>query len=451
MALNIKTSAENEWLIKRLAISCCFFFSVTDRQRHFMQTRINVAVDVNTAEALRSALKIQPRAWSAFMDEFFKQGGVIRRFNAKAHYGEVQSDRPEAEAFKGQPLYGDKNFEAMMERLKQEQKTEKREKLADGAEGLQAEGDDATDANDAEVEAALANVKAELAKEKAELAKEKARADRAEAATGDRVLHIELKTPASPDFKRLAMVHKTTPDLLVRINCGLNVYLVGPAGSGKTTAAEKVSEALGLQFGFMSVGPQTTKSDVFGYMSASGDYIATEFRRRFEQGGVFLFDEIDAAHPGVLTQINAALAGSSCAFPDKMVKKHADFRCIAAGNTYGTGPDRVYVGRQELDGASLDRFDFVEWAYDEALEREIALTLTTDREIALRWTSYIQAVRKAIAKLGIRHIVSPRATMNGVKLLTAGVSETKVRETSVYKSLKPDEVKRIEAQLLVAA
>ena len=54
-----------------------------------------------------------------------------------------------------------------------------------------------------------------------------------------------------------------------------------------------------------------------------------------------------------------------------MVKRHPKFICIGAGNTYGTGPDRVYVGRQELDGASLDRFDFLEWAYDETLERFI--------------------------------------------------------------------------------
>lgn len=55
------------------------------------------------------------------------------------------------------------------------------------------------------------------------------------------------------------------------------------------------------------------------------------------------------------------MANNVCAFPDKMVKKHKDFIVCASGNTYGTGADRKYVGRLEIDAATLDRFAFAAW------------------------------------------------------------------------------------------
>jgi cobaltochelatase CobS len=40
---------------------------------------------------------------------------------------------------------------------------------------------------------------------------------------------------------------------------------------------------------------------------------------------------------------------------------------VATANTFGTGADRVYVGSLQIDGATLDRFAFLEWPYDEGL------------------------------------------------------------------------------------
>ena len=77
-------------------------------------------------------------------------------------------------------------------------------------------------------------------------------------------------------------------------------------------------------------------------------------------GGVFLFDEIDAADANVLLVVNSALANGRMSVPSRhdqpVAKKHSEFVCIAAANTFGRGADRVYVGRNELDEATLDRF-----------------------------------------------------------------------------------------------
>ena len=49
--------------------------------------------------------------------------------------------------------------------------------------------------------------------------------------------------------------------LLKAAAAGLNVALVGPAGSGKTVSAAKVAKALDLEFAATSFGPMTSKAD----------------------------------------------------------------------------------------------------------------------------------------------------------------------------------------------
>lgn len=113
--------------------------------------------------------------------------------------------------------------------------------------------------------------------------------------------------------------HKALDNLIVMASQKIPVMLVGMAGTGKTHAATQVAEALGLNHYTMSVGVQTSKSDIIGYMHASGGYVPTLFRKAYEEGGVFLMDEIDAGNANVLIQVNAALSNGFCAFPDKMV------------------------------------------------------------------------------------------------------------------------------------
>jgi len=191
------------------------------------------------------------------------------------------------------------------------------------------------------------------------------------------------------------------------------ILMVGTAGSGKTFAAAQVAEALTLPFYAISVGAQTSKSDLVGYMNATGKYVKTTFRDAYERGGVFLMDEIDAGNPNVLIVLNSALSSDVCAFPDKMVKRHKDFYFIATANTFGTGATRQYVGRNQLDAATLDRFMTIEWQVDEALEG----ALVEGFEHGPPWHAVVKAARARVAKEGYRIIVSPRATQKGAALL----------------------------------
>jgi len=223
----------------------------------------------------------------------------------------------------------------------------------------------------------------------------------------------------------LGKQHIQLPTLLQILANKLNVYIVGPAGAGKTYAAIQCAKALEVEFYF--TGAVASEFKLTGFIDAHGKIVSTEFRKAFENGGLFLFDEIDASYPQAVLAFNAALSNDYMDFPDKKVSRHKNFYCIAAANTYGQGADRQYVGRNQLDAASLDRFVFLDWKYDENLERELAGNQD--------WSDYVQKIRRYIEAQRIRHVVSPRASIYGAKLLANGISREIVEQTILWKGL----------------
>ena len=244
-------------------------------------------------------------------------------------------------------------------------------------------------------------------------------------------LHVQIEDRPKVNAGK---VHKSFEDLLIVAQCRQHAFLTGAAGSFKTSSAEKVAEVLELEHSAVSVCAQTTASALLGYMNAVGDYVGTEFRKRYEHGGVFILDEIDNGNANVLAVLNSALANGSCAFPDGMVKRHEDFILVATANTYGTGANAQYVGRNALDAATLDRFNTIQWDYDEDLEYSICPT---------QWCKHVQIVRKAVANLGIKTVISPRATFNGQKLLDAGMDIAKVEAQLLWRGLDSAKIDKI--------
>ncbi len=247
--------------------------------------------------------------------------------------------------------------------------------------------------------------------------------------------------------------HPVFPEVLAAIAAGLNVLLVGPAGSGKTHLCEQISKALSLDFSFTGAVLQEHK--LLGFRNPMGEVIRTSFRDRYENGGVFLFDEMDASSPVALLAFNAGLANSAQDFPDACVPRHPDFRAVATANTKLTGQDRQYVGRNQLDAASADRFYMVEMDYSAEVERAIycgtsapsvslykpRLLTQAERE---QWVTYVQKARAGVALHGIRHVVSARAIASGIKALEAGIPRSKVETAVLWKSMSAADISRVK-------
>ena len=221
--------------------------------------------------------------------------------------------------------------------------------------------------------------------------------------------------------------HKMFDPVLQIAALGINQMLVGPAGSGKTTLAAQVAQALNLEFYF--TGALQTKYDIIGFIDGNGIYHRTAFRNAFENGGVFLWDEIDSSDARAMVAFNSALENESADFPDGNVKRHPDFISIASANTYGRGADRMYIGRNHLDAATLDRFVSVELDYDEELEKKM---LPQDAAVTL-WVMQVQRVRENVRSLKLKELISPRASINGSKMLMAGMDKEFVKKSALFK------------------
>ena len=219
------------------------------------------------------------------------------------------------------------------------------------------------------------------------------------------------------------------------------VFLTGPAGSGKNVLCQQVAKALGLNFYFSNAVTQEYK--ITGFTDAMGVFHESQFYKAFKNGGVFMLDEMDASIPEVLVILNAAIANRYFDFPAPIgyVEAHPDFRVIAAGNTFGLGADYEYVGRNQLDMASLDRFAMVKIDYSEAIEMNVALG---DSDLV----KFARDFRQASKKAGVRVILSYRAIGRIAKMKNI-MPLNEVLKTCLVKGMEKDDLNMIVKEMQV--
>lgn len=229
---------------------------------------------------------------------------------------------------------------------------------------------------------------------------------------------------------------------------GIAPFLTGEAGTGKSVLAKQLAKAIhGDDKHFFFANAVQDKVELTGFVDAYGVYRETEFYKAFKNGGVFMLDEMDASIPDVLNILNSALANRWFPFPQGVDKNgnkvggltyaHADFRVISAGNTFGTGADMAYVGRQQLDFATLDRFLPVKIDYDKTVEMSIA-------EGNADLVDFCEDVRRVKNESGIMMLVSYRAIGNLTKIekMKSFTLEEAV-ESAIVKHLTKDDINTI--------
>lgn len=214
-----------------------------------------------------------------------------------------------------------------------------------------------------------------------------------------------------------------------------NVWIAGPAGSGKTTAARQVAKA--FKRGFEFNGALSMSHEVLGFIDAGGAYHSTSFRKGYTSASVYLFDECDGcADNSPLLALNAALANGVASFPDGMQERHSDSVIIAGANTFGLGATADYVGRAKIDAAFLDRFPIkLFWEYDEELER----SFVSHPEAALA----VQAARRKAREHGLKVLITPRSTIAMDTLLTAGFSMEEAKTLTYRGMLTADQIRMV--------
>lgn len=216
------------------------------------------------------------------------------------------------------------------------------------------------------------------------------------------------------------------------INNDIPVYLVGEAGTGKNYTLQEIAGDLGLEFYFTNSVQQEYK--LTGFIDAGGVYHTTEFRKAFENGGLFFLDEMDGSIPEVLILLNAAIANRYFEFPDGRIEAHPEFRVVAAGNTVGSGANDLYTGRLVLDSATLDRFVIIEFDYD----RNIELKLANGNESLV---NFVRGLRRFAKERGVRSTFSYRCLITVTKLEKAGLDLQDIMSIAIFKGLDKDTIK----------
>lgn len=226
--------------------------------------------------------------------------------------------------------------------------------------------------------------------------------------------------------------HKNLDELIFLLKTLGTAFLCGPAGSGKTTLAlSACKEMFGIKdddaaklhekFAGISFSADTTKGEMIGMKSADGKYNMSDVVRVYGNGGLILFDEVDAASPEMLVKLNTSLANGYMSTPGGMVMRHPDTVIVATANTWGTGGNAMYCGRARLDAATLDRWTCAKIMvdYDANVEKKI-ISSALPTESAKMLGDFVAKVRKTIATNKLQRLCSTRFVINATKLMAAG-------------------------------
>lgn len=152
---------------------------------------------------------------------------------------------------------------------------------------------------------------------------------------------------------------------------GENVYMYGPAGTGKNVTAKQCAEALDMPIFYNNT--IYTKYDLCGYMDANGQYVPTTFYNFMKAPkGLYFMDEYDNSQSSALVCFNDVLEDKKYTFPNgETLYLDENHKIIAAGNTNGQGATEEYNDRYVIDESNRSRFMFVSVTYDSAVEKSI--------------------------------------------------------------------------------
>jgi len=164
------------------------------------------------------------------------------------------------------------------------------------------------------------------------------------------------KVPSDSVIKAPDGQHPALGYLIALLRARVPVLLHGGAGVGKTTLARQVAELYGLPFGMVSMTSGLSTTALTGSVNLQG-FVTRPCIDTFSNGGVFLFDEMDAADPNLLLVCNTMLANGEFQSPvtGERHLKHERWYPIAAVNTLN-GATTAYTGRSRLDQATMDRW-----------------------------------------------------------------------------------------------
>lgn len=221
----------------------------------------------------------------------------------------------------------------------------------------------------------------------------------------------EKKRKAEEEAKMIDMSKLQPHEQLKKlIEAGMrNIWMVGPAGCGKSTMARMTAKELNLPYLCISCGIGTSATEFLGYKYPTRE--STKFAEYYAKPSIILIDEMTALDPAVGQVLNAALANDEIETTTGLVSRNPECIIIATSNTFGSGASRQYVANNQLDASTIDRFigGIIEVDYSVDYESQYNVDVV----------NYVWKLRECIKACNIRRIASTRMIQSGTRMKKA--------------------------------
>jgi len=261
---------------------------------------------------------------------------------------------------------------------------------------------------------------------------------------------VTLDLPGDTPGERVevdAGIQPRQAPLLARlIGDGLNVWVAGPAGSGKTYTVIQLATLLGFRVFRVPCSKQTPASLFMGFQAATGVYTpgivwhAVEAQRNGEKS-LIVWDEYDRLPAGIAVQANGLLDGSAVTFPHGETLSLADLgiRQVVCGNTFGA-PTPEFPSAEKTDRSTLTRFVKLFWDYDETFERALYPDVAD-------FVTFGQALRAAARRLGVTSLCISMRTFDGARKLLASYGRDTTERLLIWEGLPVDDAQKLASAL----
>ncbi len=197
---------------------------------------------------------------------------------------------------------------------------------------------------------------------------------------------------------------------------GQNVFLVGGAGTGKTTLAQNVAAALGREYMTINCSQWTAPTEIIGGQTLDG-YQEGKLIEAWKQGFILILDELPKIDPNTAGLFNDALAKSK--IPESVIfnsrkehfSKHPNFAVIATGNIWPNTESMAYGANNKQDLSLLDRFAGSVYAIEKNTELEIKVV---GSELLWSWCSELRTAIETLkyeSQISMRFMMTCRDTL----------------------------------------
>lgn len=270
--------------------------------------------------------------------------------------------------------------------------------------------------------------------------------------------HIEVKlcdcreAPAiDPDYVWQA---EMLCDLAAQDIAGLNGWVFGPAGTGKTAGLEQYAARLGRPFFRIAFERQSEASEIIGQDVPEGGRIVWrdgKLARAFRvPHAVILLDEPTLLRSGTLAMLQTALDHRAIFTASGEVIRAADgvFVCVA-DNTAGNGDDTGrYVDTSPCNAAFLDRFALktpVSWLTIGQETTMLAARARIHPVAAKIMVEYASSTRTQADAGQITMGVTPRRLIAWARAVKAGIASSKAWSSTIITGAAPEDREKLIA------